>query len=106
MFMQHDNSNFHHVLGLASLEQTLARQRSRLLWLREGDACTRFPLRYLGLPLGLRKPMAAQLQYLVDAVADRLPSWRASMLNRTGRLELVRSTVAAMSIFAMMSLDV
>jgi hypothetical protein len=30
------------LLGLASLEQTLARQRSRLLWLREGDACTHF----------------------------------------------------------------
>jgi hypothetical protein len=30
------------LLGLASLERTLARQRSRLLWLQEGDACTRF----------------------------------------------------------------
>jgi hypothetical protein len=30
------------LLGLASLERTLARQRSRLLWLREGDACTHF----------------------------------------------------------------
>jgi hypothetical protein len=33
-----------------------------------------FPLRYLGLPLGLRKPTTAQLQYLVDAVVNRLPS--------------------------------
>jgi hypothetical protein len=65
-----------------------------------------FPLRYLGLPLGLRKPTAAQLQYLVDAVASRLPSWWASMLNRAGRLKLVRSTLATMSIFAMMSLNV
>jgi hypothetical protein len=30
------------LLGLASLERTLARQRLRNLWLREGDACTRF----------------------------------------------------------------
>jgi hypothetical protein len=65
-----------------------------------------FPLRYLGLPLGLRKPTAAQLQYLVDAVANRLPSWRASMLNHAGRLELVRSTLVSISIFTMMSLDV
>jgi hypothetical protein len=64
-----------------------------------------FPLRYLGLSLGLRKPMAAQLQYLVDAVTDRLPSWRASMLNRAGQLKLFRSTLVAMSIFAMMPLD-
>jgi hypothetical protein len=42
----------------------------------------------------------------VDAVVNRLPSWRASMLNRAGRLELVRSTLAVIPIFAMMSLDV
>jgi hypothetical protein len=65
-----------------------------------------FPMRYLGLPLGLKKPTAAQLQYLVEAVANRLPGWRASMLNRAGRLELVRSTLAAIPIFALMSLDV
>jgi hypothetical protein len=42
----------------------------------------------------------------VDAVANRLPSWRASMLNRAGRLELIRSTLAAIPIFAMLSLDI
>jgi hypothetical protein len=65
-----------------------------------------FPLRYLGLPLGLRKPTASQLQFLVDSVANRLPGWRAMLLNRGGRLELVRSTLSAMPIFAMMSLDI
>jgi hypothetical protein len=30
------------LLGLASLERTIARQRSRITWLSEGDACTRF----------------------------------------------------------------
>jgi hypothetical protein len=43
---------------------------------------------------------------MVDAVANRLSGWRASMLNRAGRLELVRSTLAVVSIFAMMTLDV
>jgi hypothetical protein len=65
-----------------------------------------FLMHYLGLPLSLRKPTAMQLHYLVDAVASWLPGWRASMLNRAGRLELVRSTLAAIPIFAMMSLDV
>jgi hypothetical protein len=31
----------HSVLGLASLERTIARQRSRMRWLREGDANTK-----------------------------------------------------------------
>ena len=64
-----------------------------------------FPLRYLGLPLSLRKLTPAQLQYLVDSVASRLPRWRAGLLNRGGRLELVKTTLSAISIFAMMSLD-
>lgn len=49
-----------------------------------------FPLRFLGLPLGLRKPTAAQLQYLVDCMANHFPGWCASILNRSGHLELVR----------------
>lgn len=30
------------LLGLASLERTMVRQRSRITWLKEGDACTQF----------------------------------------------------------------
>ncbi|KAM0873929.1 hypothetical protein ACQ4PT_037735 [Festuca glaucescens] len=65
-----------------------------------------FPLRYLGLPLTLRKPSATQLQYLVDSVANKLPGWKASLLDKGGRLELVRTTLSAISIFVMMSLDI
>ena len=64
-----------------------------------------FPLRYLGLPLSLRKLTVAQLQYIVDSVASHLPRWRAGLLNRGGRLEIVKTTLSAVSIFAMMSLD-
>jgi hypothetical protein len=41
----------------------------------------------------------------VDSVANKLPGWRASLLDKGGRLELVRATLSAISIFAMMSLD-
>jgi hypothetical protein len=41
----------------------------------------------------------------VDSVANKLPEWRASLLDKGGRLELVRATLSAMPIFAMMSLD-
>jgi hypothetical protein len=54
----------------------------------------------------LRKPTAAQLQYLVDKVANKLPGWKASLLDRGGRLELVRATLSAIPIFSMMSLDI
>uniref|UniRef100_A0A453BNW0 Endonuclease/exonuclease/phosphatase domain-containing protein n=1 Tax=Aegilops tauschii subsp. strangulata TaxID=200361 RepID=A0A453BNW0_AEGTS len=30
------------LLGLASLQRSIARQRSRVLWLKDGDACTEF----------------------------------------------------------------
>jgi hypothetical protein len=30
------------LLGLCSLQRTVARKESRITWLREGDACTRF----------------------------------------------------------------
>lgn len=49
-----------------------------------GCSLLAFPCRYLGLPLALRKPTAAQLQPVVDKVADKLPGWRASMLYRGG----------------------
>jgi hypothetical protein len=65
-----------------------------------------FPLQYLGQPLSLRKPSAAQLQYLVDNVANKLPGWKASLLDKWGRLELVRSMLSTMPIFSMMSLNI
>ena len=63
------------------------------------------PLCYLGLPLSLWKLTAAQLQYLVDNVAGHLPGWRVNLLNKGGRLELVKTTLSAVPTFAMMSLD-
>jgi hypothetical protein len=65
-----------------------------------------FPQWYLGLPLSLRKPSVAQLQYLVDNVANKLPGWKVSLLDKGGRLELVRSILSVMPMFSMMSLDI
>jgi hypothetical protein len=42
----------------------------------------------------------------VDKVANKLPGWKASLLDRVGRLELVRATLSAIPIFSMMSLDI
>ncbi|KAM0833253.1 hypothetical protein ACQ4PT_064373 [Festuca glaucescens] len=64
-----------------------------------------FPCTYLGLPLGLRKPTAAQLQPLVEKAANKLPAWGAKLLNIGGRTELVKTTLVAMTIHVMLSLD-
>ena len=54
-----------------------------------------FPIRYLGIPLGLRKLGKNDLQPLVDKVANRLPTWKANLLNRAGRTVLIKSTLSA-----------
>ena len=64
-----------------------------------------FPIKYLGLPLSLRKQIAPQLQYLVDQMANKLPKWRAALMPKSGRLTLVQSILCAMPIHAMMALD-
>jgi hypothetical protein len=65
-----------------------------------------FPFKYLGLPLGLRKVTVAQLQPLVDNAAGRLQPWCANLLTRGGRTILVQTTLCAIPIHAMMSLDI
>ena len=50
---------------------------------------------YLGIPLGLKKLRKVELQPLVDKVANRLPSWKANLLNRAGRTVLIKSTLSA-----------
>ena len=54
-----------------------------------------FPITYLGIPLGLRKLQKNELQPLVDKVANRLPSWKANLLNKAGRTVLIKSTLSA-----------
>ncbi|KAM0901257.1 hypothetical protein ACQ4PT_020090 [Festuca glaucescens] len=65
-----------------------------------------FPFKYLGLPLGLRKVTASQLQPLVDNAAGRLEPWCVNLLTRGGRTILVQTTLCAIPIHAMMSLDI
>jgi hypothetical protein len=65
-----------------------------------------FPFKYLGLPLGIRKVTATQLQPMVDNAVRRLQPWCAKLMNCGGRTILVRTTLSAMLVHAMVSLDV
>lgn len=51
-----------------------------------GCSTAALPVTYLGIPLTTRRPTAGQLQPLVERVAGRLPTWKAWLMNRAGRL--------------------
>jgi hypothetical protein len=62
------------------------------------------PCRYLGLPLGLRKPFTTQLQSAVESTVNRLQPWCAKLMTYGGRTILVQTMICAIPLQAMMSL--
>ena len=61
------------------------------------------PITYLGIPMSTRRPSAAQLQPMVDAVAARLPTWKAWLMTKTGRLALVKSVLSAIPVHQLLA---
>lgn len=64
-----------------------------------------FPCTYLGLALMIAKPTKDVLLPLVDKVADYLPGWKASLMNRAGRLVMVRVVLTAPPIYSLIAMD-
>ena len=64
-----------------------------------------FPCKYLGLPLSIRKLSRAQLQPIIDKIAEKLPGWKADLLNRAGRAILVQHVLTAMLIYVATALE-
>lgn len=64
-----------------------------------------FPCKYLGVPLSPHKLTRNQIQPLIDKIADRLPSWKADLLTKTGRKNLVQSVLTSMTVYLLMALD-
>jgi hypothetical protein len=63
-----------------------------------GCPMTTMPMTYLGIPLTIRRPTCAQLQPLVDRIAAWLPTWKAHLMDKSGRLKLVRAVLCAIPI--------
>lgn len=53
------------------------------------------PCKYLGLPLSLRKLKRNDVQPMIDKVASKLPSWKGNLLDKAGRLSLVRQVLSS-----------
>jgi hypothetical protein len=55
--------------------------------------------------LSVSKLSKADLQPLVDKLAGHVPTWKASLLKRSGRLVFLDSVIAVSPIYHMLSLD-
>ena len=58
-----------------------------------------FACRYLGLPLGTRKPRKIQIQPLLDRAVGRLKGWKGKMMNMVGRRVIINSVLTATSTY-------
>lgn len=57
-----------------------------------------FPCKYLSVALSIFRLTKADLQPLVDSIADQLPTWKARLMSRAGRTTLVKSTLSAVPV--------
>jgi hypothetical protein len=71
-----------------------------------GTTVSSFPQTYLGLPLSPNKISVANCLPLISSVDKYLSGWRASLLNRAGRLTLCTSVLSALPLHFMMALNV
>jgi mannosylglycoprotein endo-beta-mannosidase len=58
-----------------------------------------FPCRYLGLPLGFRKPRKIDVQPLFDSAVSSLKGWRGILMTKKGRLTLINSVITSIATY-------
>ena len=63
------------------------------------------PCTYLGLPLSVRKLTQADLQPILDKLANKLSFWKARLLSKDGRLIYVQAVMTSSVIYQLMALD-
>jgi hypothetical protein len=51
------------------------------------------------VPLLVWKLPKSSWQPMIDRVTDRLPPWKGQLMNCSGRLELIKSTLTAMVVY-------
>jgi hypothetical protein len=71
-----------------------------------GCAFKSFPKTYLGLPLSNKRISADDLLPWIDKIADKLPSWKAGLLNLSGRIALIKIVLSAIPVYLLIALIV
>lgn len=59
------------------------------------------PIRYLGLPLTVKKPRKVDFQPMLQAIQSRLQGWTSKFLSYGGRITLVKAVLSAMPLHYM-----
>jgi hypothetical protein len=62
-----------------------------------------FPIKYLGLPLNTRLIPKAHYQFVVEAVARKMPPCHGALMARSGRLVWIKFVLRAVPIYAMIA---
>lgn len=65
-----------------------------------------FPITYLGLPILDKKLRRGDLLAWIEKIANKLPGWKASLMNLAGRAVLVRFVLTAIPIYLLIALKV
>jgi hypothetical protein len=65
-----------------------------------------FPCTYLGLPLSNKKLRKSDLLLWIEKVADKLPGWKAALMNRPRHATMVRFVLSAVPIYLMIAINV
>lgn len=73
---------------------------SQLLQNFPGKVC-KFPGKYLGLPLHIRKLRRIEVHPLIDKIGARLPGWKGKLLTTAGRETLVKTVLSSQPIYHM-----
>jgi hypothetical protein len=65
-----------------------------------------FPLKYLGIPLLVAKLPKSVQQPLIDHVADQLPVYMGSLMNRSGHLALIKSMLSVIPVYLSIAMEI
>jgi len=64
-----------------------------------------FPIRYLGLPLSIRRLRRVDFQLLIDKVAARLSVWRGRNITQAGRVTLTKAVLSSQPVYLLTALS-
>lgn len=64
-----------------------------------------FPCKYLGIQLAINQLSRADWQPMLDQVRNFLPSWQRGLIQRQGRLVLIKSVIAARPVHQLLILE-